>query len=70
MKTGKMENGVEVYSAEIFTELGQGIIDVKSVFDILKSVHYDGYLCVELDRSRFDNKESAAMNMQFLKDNW
>jgi inosose dehydratase len=70
MKTGKMENGVEVYSAEIFTELGQGIIDFKSVFDILKSVHYDGYLCVELDRSRFGNKESAAMNMQFLKENW
>ena len=31
---------------------------------------YDGYLLPELDRSRFSNKESARMNMEYLKSHW
>ena len=48
MKTGTMENGVEVYSADIFSELGNGIIDFDGVFDVFREVGYEGYLCVEL----------------------
>lgn len=63
-----MQAGVEVYSN--FRELGEGDINFKGVFDVLKSVNYDGYLCLELDRSRFGNKESAVMNLDYMKKNW
>lgn len=66
MKSGTMEHGVEVYSADIFTELGNGVVDFDGVFDVLRKVEYQGYLCVELDRSRFGNKESAQINKRFL----
>ena len=63
-----IQDGVEVYTA--FRELGEGDVDFKGVFDILKSINYDGYLCVELDRTRFTHKESAAMNLEYMKNNW
>ncbi len=63
-----MEEGKEVYTN--FRELGEGNVDYKSVFSILKSVNYDGFLCAELDRSRFTNKISSEMTMKFLKENW
>ena len=68
LKSEGMEQGKEVYSN--FRELGQGTVNFKGVFDVLKSVNYDGYLCAELDRSRFGNKESAAMSLKYLKENW
>lgn len=67
MKTGAVENGVEVYSSKIFTELGQGIVDFDGVFDVFRQIRYNGFLCIELDRSRFGNKESAVMNRDFLE---
>jgi sugar phosphate isomerase/epimerase len=63
-----MQAGVEVYSN--FRELGEGDIDLKGVFDVLKSADYEGYLCGELDRSRFTNKESAIITMKYLCENW
>lgn len=70
MKTGTMEHGVEVYSADIFTELGHGVVDFAGVFDVFRQVDYDGFVCVELDRSHFGNKESARINKQFLDQQW
>lgn len=63
-----MEEGKEVYTN--FRELGEGDVDFKKCFEVLKSVNYDGFLCAELDRSRFSNKISAEMNMKYLKENW
>lgn len=63
-----VEYGVEVYRN--FRELGHGEVDFKSFFDVLKSVNYDGYLCLELDITRYTHKESAAMNLEFMKQNW
>jgi inosose dehydratase len=60
-----MQAGVEVYSN--FRELGEGIVDFPSIFRILDSVGYDGFLTAELDRSRFGNKESAITSMKYLK---
>ena len=68
LRGGGMQDGVEVY--ENFRELGEGDIDFGAVFEVLRSVNYDGYLCAELDRSRFGNKESAAINMKYLKEHW
>lgn len=59
------EYGVEVYGN--FREMGEGEVDFKPVFKALKSVNYDGYLTCELDKTRFTNKESARMNLEYLK---
>lgn len=68
LQSAGMEQGKEVYTN--FVELGQGSVNFKGVFDALKSANYDGYLCAELDRSRFNNKISCEINMEFLKANW
>lgn len=60
--------GVEVYSN--FRELGEGIVDFPGVFRVLKSVGYGGYLCAELDKTRYTNKASAAISLKYLNENW
>lgn len=64
----KGEIGVEVYNN--FREMGEGIVNFPKVFDILKSVNFRGYLTAELDKTRFSNKKSAEMNLEYLKKNW
>lgn len=68
LKGGGMQDGVPVY--ENFRELGEGDIDFSPIFALLKEAKFDGYLCVELDRSRFTNMESARMSLRYLKENW
>jgi len=66
--TGTWQDGVEVFTD--FIELGNGIVDFPGVFKVLKEINYDGFLCLELDRTRFTNKESAIMNLDYMKKNW
>jgi inosose dehydratase len=65
---GLAKAGMEVYSN--FCELGQGNVDFKGVFDVLKSVNYDGPLCEELDRAPVSNVESARNNYNYLLNNY
>ena len=65
---GMANAGVEVYSN--FCELGQGIVDFRKVFDILKSVNYEGPLCEELDRAPVTNALSAKNNYEFIVNNY
>ena len=60
--------GMEVYSN--FCELGQGCVDFKKVFEILKAHNYDGPLCEELDQAPISNELSAKNNFEFLKNNY
>ena len=60
--------GMEVYSN--FCELGQGIVDFRKVFDLLKSVNYDGPLCEELDMAPVSNALSAKNNYDFIVKNY
>ena len=60
-----IDKGFEVYSD--FLELGKGNVDFKPIFDLLSDIGYDGYMCAELDNSRFGNKESAEMNLKYLR---
>ena len=62
---GPDKQGIEVFSD--FLELGEGTVNFPAIFKILESVGYDSYLIVELDSSRFGNKESAAMSMKFMQ---
>jgi inosose dehydratase len=55
----------EVYSN--FLELGEGEVDIPGCLKVLDGVGYDGYLTIELDRSRFGNKKSAEMNLAYMK---
>ena len=50
--------------------MGDGDLPMEDLMRALKSVNYDGFLCAELDRSRFGNKISAEMSLKFLKENW
>ena len=59
--------GFEVYSS--FLELGKGTVDLHGVIEVLTGVKYDGYIIAELDESRLSNKESAQINMEYLKAN-
>jgi inosose dehydratase len=59
------KQGFEVYSS--FLELGEGEVDVRGCVKALEAVGYDGYLTVELDSSRFGNKQSAEMNMKYMR---
>ena len=60
--------GMEVYSN--FCELGQGCVDFKQIFEILKSSDYNGPLCEELDTAPVNNYESAKNNFNFLLKNY
>lgn len=62
--SGKNE-GFEIYSD--FLELGEGEVDIPGFVKVLENVGYDGFLTVELDRSRYTNKESAAINLRYME---
>ena len=65
---GLASAGMEVYTN--FLELGKGSIDFRKIFDILKSVNYDGPLCEELDRAPISNAESAKNNYYYILNNY
>ena len=65
---GMAPAGMEVYSN--FCELGQGLVDLRKVFDILKSVNYNGPLCEELDQAPIGNRESALNNYNYIVANY
>ena len=60
--------GMEIYKN--FRELGQGCVDFKTIFGILKEHGYNGYLCEELDRAPISNAISAKNNFEYLKNNY
>jgi len=62
---GGRQEGFEIYSS--FLELGEGEVNFPAIFKILEGVEYDGFLTIELDHSRFSNKQSALMNMNYMK---
>ena len=62
---GGRAQGFEVFSA--FLELGEGEVDIDGCLAVLERIGFDGYLTPELDKSRFGNRESAAMNMAYMK---
>ena len=65
---GIASSGMQIYSN--FCELGQGIVDFRSIFDILKSAGYDGPLCEEIDIPPVGNKESALNNYNYIIENY
>ena len=62
---GDGKQGFEVYTD--FLELGEGEVDIPGCVKVLEGIGYDGYLTIEIDRSRFGNKASAIMNRDYMK---
>ena len=60
--------GMEVYSN--FCELGQGSVNFRAIFDILKKAGYTGPLCEELDTAPVSNAESARNNYNYIAANY
>ncbi|NLC45649.1 MAG: TIM barrel protein [Firmicutes bacterium] len=65
LETTDDRHGFEVYGN--FMELGEGDIDFAPIFKVLDDVSYDGYLTLELDRSRTTNAHSAQINMDYMQ---
>jgi inosose dehydratase len=51
-----------------FYELGEADVDFRGVIDVMKSTGYEGFLTVELDHTRYTNKQSAVMSRNYLKE--
>ena len=65
---GDASCGPEVYSN--FRELGEGCVDLKGCFDVLKEAGYDGPLCIELDKAPISNAISAKKCYDYIKNNY
>lgn len=48
-------------------ELGRGVIDFPALHRILKSVHYRGWITIDLDNARISPLESAKVQMEYIK---
>lgn len=51
-----------------FLALGQGCVDFKGVFRVLKAHDFQGVVCVELDYQKVCHYESAQYSRNYLKD--
>ena len=53
-----------------FVELGQGVVNIPSVFQILKDFRYQGWIIIELDRATGGRtpKESAVISKKFVEE--
>jgi inosose dehydratase len=47
-------------------ELGRGIIDFPALHRILKSVHYQGWITIDLDHARISPLESAQIQKEYI----
>lgn len=50
-----------------FRPLGQGILDLKGVYDTLEENGFDGTLCVEMDKPKLGNYEAASFSRSYIR---
>jgi sugar phosphate isomerase/epimerase len=50
-----------------FAEIGQGFVDFKAVFDVLRAAEFDGWVAVELDVSYRSRLESAMISRDNIR---
>ena len=51
-----------------FKPLGDGIVDFKGVYNVLKRIGYNGVICVELDNPPVCNYKAAMVSARYLHD--
>jgi inosose dehydratase len=53
-----------------YLPLGEGVVDIPAILEILAEINYDGYAMVELDgtpRAPYAPKEAAAISKRYLQ---
>ncbi len=68
----KDENGKDIDSTGYvcYLPLGEGVVDLLAILEILAEIDYDGYIMVELDgtsKAPYPPKEAAAISKRYLQ---
>jgi inosose dehydratase len=66
LRDGTLADFFEALRARIFTELGNGVLDLAGVIDALAARDYAGWLMVEQDSTWLPPSESAAVGRRIL----
>lgn len=67
LRDGTLTDFLDAIRARIFTELGNGVLDVAGVIDALASRDYAGWLMVEQDTTWHPPSESTAIGRRVLE---
>ncbi len=59
--------GVPLRSPAGYAEVGQGLVNFPAIFDIVKSIDFDGWLMAELDETKTTGHQSAAISREYLR---
>jgi inosose dehydratase len=67
LRDGKIDGFANAIRARIFTELGNGLLDLRGVVAQLSAIGYDGWLMIEQDSSWLAPAEASAIGMRVLQ---
>ena len=67
LRAGELEGLGDAVRERLFTELGNGALDLEGVLRGLDRIGYDGWLMVEQDSSRLRPSEAAAIGRRVLE---
>lgn len=67
MQSGQLQGFLDALRARIFTELGNGVLDVLGVIQELSRLNYSGWLMCEQDTTHRPPSESAAISHAVLR---
>jgi inosose dehydratase len=67
LRAGEVSSFGEAVRERLFTELGNGVLDVSGVVAALDEVGYDGWLMVEQDSTWLEPAEAAAAGGRVLR---
>jgi inosose dehydratase len=66
LRGGEIASFADAIRARLFTELGNGLLDLRGVLAQLGEIGYDGWLMVEQDSSWLAPAEAAAIGRRVL----
>jgi inosose dehydratase len=66
LRSGKISSFADAIRARLFTELGNGLLDLRGVLGQLAGIGYEGWLMVEQDSSWLAPAEAAAVGRRVL----
>jgi len=66
LRSGEISSFADAIRARLFTELGNGLLDLRGVLRELAAIGYDGWLMVEQDSSWLAPAEAAAIGRRVL----
>jgi inosose dehydratase len=67
LRGGELSGFADAIRARLFTELGNGMLDLPGVLNGLSALGYDGWLMVEQDSSWLPPAEAAAIGLRVLR---